>query len=204
MTKPARTPSSAHHFFVDDADPPAKRAILVTAMRLFTTRGLSATSIRDIAAESGFTNPALYRHFESKEALAAHLFEASYRWGATRTASAIEQARSARGKLRALVDVYVAMSTEAPEAMLFVNEHLQELWPASQPRLVGLSLVGQVRALVRAVRDDGVFAISDELATAAVLGTFGQWARALYFGTLPGPAARWREDLYLVVERIVL
>jgi AcrR family transcriptional regulator len=191
-------------FYIDDADPPAKRAILLAAMRLFTTRGLSATSIRDIAGEAGFTNPALYRHFESKEALAAHLFETSYAWMATRTASALRAAHSSRAKLRALVDVSIALSTECPEAVLYVNTHLQELWPASKSKLVGQSLIGQVRALVRAAREGGAYAISDELATAAVLGTFAQVARSLYFETLPGPPSRWREDLVLVVERIVL
>ncbi|MDB5219328.1 MAG: Transcriptional regulator, TetR family protein [Myxococcaceae bacterium] len=205
MEKPShRAPSATTPFYVDDADPPAKRAILVAAMQLFTTRGLSSTSIRDIAAEAGFTNPALYRHFESKEALASHLFETSYLWIASRTAGAVREARGDRAKLRALVDVSVALVTESPEGVLYVNEHLQELWPRSQRRLVGVSLVGQVRALVRAVRGDRAYAIGDELATAAVLGTFAQCARSLYFGTLPGPPSRWREDLHLIVERIVL
>jgi AcrR family transcriptional regulator len=202
--------SASHHgspesaFYLDASDPPAKRAILVAAMHLFTTRGLEATSIRDIAEKAGFTNPALYRHFESKEALAAHLFEVSYRWVATRTSTALRAALPPRERLHALVDVSIALATECPEAVLFVNTHLQALWPASQKRLVGLSLVGQVRALVRAVRGDTAYAIGDEIATAAVLGTLGQWVRALYFGTLPGPPSRWREDLYLVVQRIVL
>jgi hypothetical protein len=116
----------------------------------------------------------------------------------------VRGALTPRERLRALVDVSIALVTESPEAVLFVNTHLQELWPASQKRLAGLSLVGQVRALVRAVRGDNAYAISDELATAAVLGTLGQCARSLYFGALPGPPSRWREDLYLVVERIVL
>jgi AcrR family transcriptional regulator len=36
---------------------------------------LAATSVRDIAEESGFTNPALYKHFVGKKELALHLFE---------------------------------------------------------------------------------------------------------------------------------
>lgn len=191
-------------FYIDESDPPARRAILTAAMKLFTTRGLSATSIRDIAAEAGFTNPALYRYFEGKEALAAHLFEASYRWIAGRTAAAMQAARPGRARLQAFVDASVWLSTEAPEAVLFVNDHLQELWPASRERLVGVSLIAQVRGLVREVRGAEAHPIHDELATVAILGAIAYWARALYFGTLAGPPARWREDLYLVVERLVL
>src|SRR5438034_7729582 len=62
-------------FYISENDPPAKREILRAAMKLFSERGLAATSIRDIAQESGFTNPALYKHFVGKEELALHLFE---------------------------------------------------------------------------------------------------------------------------------
>ena len=66
-------------FYIREEDPPAKRAILRAAMKLFSERGLAATSIRDIAAESGYTNPALYKHFAGKDDLAQQLFEACHR-----------------------------------------------------------------------------------------------------------------------------
>ena len=40
-------------FYIRENDPPAKREILRAAMRLFSEQGLAATSIRDIARESG-------------------------------------------------------------------------------------------------------------------------------------------------------
>ena len=61
-------------FYIREDDPPAKREILRAAMKLFSERGLDATSIREIARESGYTNPALYKHFAGKEELALHLF----------------------------------------------------------------------------------------------------------------------------------
>ena len=54
---------SALPFYLTEDDAPAKREILRAALKLFSERGLAATSVRDIAEESGFTNPALYRHF---------------------------------------------------------------------------------------------------------------------------------------------
>ncbi|APR77021.1 Transcriptional regulator, TetR family protein [Minicystis rosea] len=191
-------------FLVDPADSPAKRAIVGAALRLFTERGLSATSIRDIAEEAGFTNPALYRHFESKDALAAHLFEACYRWIATRTSAALRAVPAGDDKLRAYVGVAVDLSSESPEAVLFVNDHLRELWPGSRTKLIGLSLVTQTRALVREVRGGRPHPISDDLATATLLGALGQWSRELYFHALEGPPSRWREELVHVATRIVL
>ena len=47
--------------------------MLVAARRLFTERGYLGTSMRDIAAEVGLTNAALYYHFPSKEEILAAL-----------------------------------------------------------------------------------------------------------------------------------
>jgi AcrR family transcriptional regulator len=44
-------------------------AVLAAARRLFTARGYDATSMRDVAAEVGITNAALYYHFPGKDAL---------------------------------------------------------------------------------------------------------------------------------------
>src|SRR5215470_7814151 len=70
--------STETDFLLLDADPPSKREILRWALHLFVRDGLCETSIRDIAEASGFTNPALYKFFASKEALALHLFERCY------------------------------------------------------------------------------------------------------------------------------
>ena len=53
----------------------SKERIARTALGLFVEKGLAETSIRDIAAGAGFASEAtIYRHFESKEALAWELF----------------------------------------------------------------------------------------------------------------------------------
>ncbi|MGQ7451850.1 helix-turn-helix domain-containing protein, partial [Streptococcus suis] len=70
-------------FYLSEADPPAKRAIMVAALKLFASRGIDGVTIRDIAKETGYSNPALFRHFKTKDELALLLFEACYR----RTAS---------------------------------------------------------------------------------------------------------------------
>ncbi len=65
-------------FLLAEADPPSKREILRCALSLFVRDGLSETSIRAIARATHYTNPALYKFFPSKEALALHLFERCY------------------------------------------------------------------------------------------------------------------------------
>jgi AcrR family transcriptional regulator len=47
--------------------------LLAAATRLFAERGFRAVSIEDLASEAGVSGPALYRHFDSKEAILADL-----------------------------------------------------------------------------------------------------------------------------------
>ena len=63
----------------EEGAPPAKAAILSAALKLFAAKGIDGVSIRDVAAAAGFTNPALYKHYKSKEAMAGDLFETCYR-----------------------------------------------------------------------------------------------------------------------------
>jgi AcrR family transcriptional regulator len=50
-----------------------KARILATARELFARRGVQQTSLRDIAEQLGITKPALYYHFDSREALVASI-----------------------------------------------------------------------------------------------------------------------------------
>jgi AcrR family transcriptional regulator len=73
--------------------PPAKRALLSEGLKLFASHGVDAVSVRDIARATGFSNPVLFRHFASKEALAAALFETCYR----QLVEALDSAAARRG-----------------------------------------------------------------------------------------------------------
>ncbi len=46
-----------------------RERILDVAERLFASKGLAGTAVRDIAREAGLTAPSLYNHFEGKQAL---------------------------------------------------------------------------------------------------------------------------------------
>lgn len=50
-----------------------RQQLLAGASRLFAERGFRAVSIEDLASDAGVSGPALYRHFESKEAILADL-----------------------------------------------------------------------------------------------------------------------------------
>lgn len=54
-----------------------RNLILEAARRVFEVEGLDGASLRAIAAEAGYTPPALYFHFDSKEAIYAEVLQAS-------------------------------------------------------------------------------------------------------------------------------
>src|SRR3954449_11538655 len=96
-------------FYIGDDDPPAKRHILRAAMKLFSAHGLAGTSIRDIARESGYTNPALYRHFAGKDELAVYLFEHCHRRLWTKCHAAILAGRSFDDKLDGYIGLFLSL-----------------------------------------------------------------------------------------------
>ncbi len=92
----------SHRAAIFDADdPPSKAATLDAALSLFVRHGIDATSVRDIASRSGFTNPAIFKHFDSKSDMALCLFERCYGW--MTTASAPPPKQPVRKPIRALV-----------------------------------------------------------------------------------------------------
>lgn len=56
-----------------DSAPTTRERIPVVALRLFAEKGYEATSMREIAEHLGITKPALYYHFDSKEAIVREL-----------------------------------------------------------------------------------------------------------------------------------
>ena len=56
-----------------DSAPTTRERIPIVALRLFAEKGYEATSMREIAEHLGITKPALYYHFDSKEAIVREL-----------------------------------------------------------------------------------------------------------------------------------
>ena len=52
-----------------------KKDILQAAMKLFAEKGVDGVSVKEIGAEAGVTDAAIYKHFTNKDAVAAEAFE---------------------------------------------------------------------------------------------------------------------------------
>jgi len=56
-------------------NPAVRERLLAEALRLFTSRGFSATTVREIVEAAGVTKPVLYYYFGSKEGLYLEIME---------------------------------------------------------------------------------------------------------------------------------
>jgi TetR/AcrR family transcriptional regulator, repressor of fatR-cypB operon len=174
-------------------------------MKLFSDRGLAATSIRDIADVSGYTNPALYKHFASKEELAVHLFETCHRQIWASCAAALASAKDFDGRVEAYIEQWLELVDEYPEVIAFLSDSARVLWPKAGPAVrqqtmlsLASSLVAQApRTHRRASRVDS------RLVAASLQGTIEQLARMIQVGAVPGPATRWKADLVALFRKAV-
>jgi AcrR family transcriptional regulator len=190
-------------FYIRDDDPPAKREILRAAMKLFSRRGLAATSVRDIAAESGYTNPALYKHYGSKEELALHLFETCHRRVWASCSAAISAETTYESKLRAYVGRWLDLADEHPDVLAFLSDSARTLWPKASPTVRRQTMIGLARTLVAAAPRSRrrSSAIARDVAAASLQGTLAELSRMIQLGVVSGPAARWKDDIVTFFRR---
>jgi AcrR family transcriptional regulator len=101
----------------------AKKKILEAAMELFINKGYHATSISDIAAQSGISKGLLYNYFKGKEELLATMVEARVGEISNVMNQAQEIERPA-GQLNHIIEGAIDNVFEKPEVFRFYL-HLQ-------------------------------------------------------------------------------
>lgn len=197
--------SNSRHFYIREDDAPAKQEILRAAMKLFGERGLAATSIRNIADESGYTNPALYKHFASKEDLALHLFETCHSRMWARFNAAVSSANGFDEKLDGYIGTWLELVDEYPEVVAFLSDSARILWPKASSKVKEKTMIGLARSLVlEAPRPRrGAPAVAPDVAAASLQGTMSELARMLQVGVLEGPAVRLKDDLVAYFRKLV-
>lgn len=181
MTGRTQAVSRNDRTFLSAGDPPSKRAILNAALKLFVSKGYDSTTIRDIAAEAEYTNPAIFKFFATKEALGVYLFERAYRELLTKFEADFEKDGPTEAVLLQWMRTYVALLSDDLESVLFVHDHLTLFWPKVAARFGNKTLFGILRGWIKRGRDEGRIRTSApiEVQIAAVSGFFHQFARMI-------------------------
>src|SRR5262245_32666120 len=103
------------HRFTDTRD-----RIEHAAIGLFVEKGVAETTIKDIAKAVGLSEGALYRHFESKEALVWKAFERHYVAFAATLEALTTREETTRGKLAAMIRGFCDAHDEDPVLFRFL------------------------------------------------------------------------------------
>ena len=137
--------------------PDTKRpAIVAAATSLFASKGIDATSMRDVADAAGVREAAIYRHFRGKEEMAQEIFASWYGWYSRQVQEIVERGDSRPKKLRALVHAEFEASRAHPQEFLYFCENearflrsLPRDFPRVRHELNKMLRKGQARGDVR-------------------------------------------------------
>ncbi len=104
-----------------------KKLIDETALRLFVEKGVTETTIRDIAAAADIAEGTLYRHYASKSELAWELFSKNFVDLALKLDRLQQGRRTLRGKIEAMISQFCAFFDEDPVlfSYLLLTQHGQ-------------------------------------------------------------------------------
>lgn len=133
--------------------------ILVHAMEAFNEQGYHGTSVRHIAGRVGVTVPALYYHYENKQALLATLLETSIRDVLDRCrAAAAEAGDDPLARFCGMVESIVLYMAHR-QGLAFLDTEIRSLEPENRARYVALRdyLQHMLLDTVEAGRAQGVF-----------------------------------------------
>ncbi len=144
-----------------------------TAMRLFVEKGITETTIRDIATEARIAEGTLYRHYTSKDELAWRLFVDNFT-AIGRTLGDIQRGQDGvRDKLSSIIRYFCSVFDR--DAVMFNylflarHQHMLRL----TPRMPNPYLV--IRSVVREGMTGGEIPKADlDLATSMVMGVILQ------------------------------
>jgi AcrR family transcriptional regulator len=170
-----------------------RQRIIEGALRLFAEKGVDAASIRDIAASAAITEPAIYRHFKSKEDLVWEIFWSGYK-SFGETLRAIEPKGSLRERLAAMVETICGLfdRDQALFRFLLLTQHGQLAKITEREKSPVQVLHDQLAAAIKA----GALPQQDaELATSTVFGIVLQAATFRIYGRLDQPLAHYAPSL---------
>ncbi|MBN9289176.1 MAG: hypothetical protein BGO43_10080 [Gammaproteobacteria bacterium 39-13] len=84
------------------------------ALSLFVKKGVAATTIKDIANKAGVAEGTLYRHYESKDELAQHLFSSAYEEVSLQLKNIAQTHPTFEEKIKAMVHFFCEKYDEDP------------------------------------------------------------------------------------------
>ena len=176
--------------------------ILNAALRLFATRGLSATKISDIAAEAGVSHGLVHHYFGSKDEIFVIIVEQALQGSANLMQGALLQTGTPWDRLQSLCEIMLQGIVDRPEYVLLVIQiSVNESIPEKARRLLeeyGALSTQYLASLIQEGQDAGQVVDGDPVLLAE---TFAGCIQGLAIGRFHGRTAG---DQHLPDSQILL
>jgi AcrR family transcriptional regulator len=104
-----------------------REALLAAAARLFAERGYNGVSLEELGAAAGVSGPAVYRHFEGKQALLGALLVGVSEHLSSGGQAVVAAAPDDSAALRALVQFHVDFALSNPDVIRVQGQDLGNL-----------------------------------------------------------------------------
>ncbi|HWB52027.1 MAG TPA: TetR family transcriptional regulator [Stellaceae bacterium] len=163
-----------------------KQKVDRAAVALFAARGVDGVSIADIAAAAGVAQGALYRHYRSKDELAARLFADAYRRTGAELSAIAAAHRQFDARITAMIAHFCALYDADPALFRFLLLAQHDLLPAIDAADVA-PVAAVEAAIADAVARGEIAAVAPAEGAAAVMGIVLQTALFHLYGRLDGP-----------------
>ena len=186
-------------------DPPAKQAVLAAALHLFTRQGVAGTNVRQIAAQAGFTNPIIFKYFDSKEGLARALFERCYEELVGTLFVSVDLEEPFPENIARFVTRYSELLGRTPVIPVFVLTHFRDLAPGLPARLKRRPLNAAFQELLASGKRQ--FYVTEQISVpvlvTCILGILEKVAQAIYHRDLRIDVASLRRELQEVLMALM-
>ena len=179
-----------------------KELIARTALHLFVEKGITETTIRDIASAAGIAEGTLYRHYESKDQLAWELFSSNYLAFARELDRLQEDYDNLRDKLTAMIRQFCTFFDRDPVlfSYLLLAQHaqLKKVTPEMQTAVTVLQKV-----IAQGMAKGEVPEMEVELAAAMVLGVVLEVATFKAYNRITQDLSELSDSLATVCWRVL-
>lgn len=197
------TPGNSRGAVVDQAD--MRESLLETAVEMFSEKGFSGTSIRDIAREHGVSLSNIYYYFSNKEGLWREIMNRSVRSLPGRLRAAIAQADTPRAQLDALIREHLRAGVEHQRELLMLLTEQGQLGEDSSRETLEIQreILEIYTAVLEALSAEG--ALHEGHIRVAVFNILGvvNWHLRWYRADGPLPADTLHQEIINFISRAV-
>ncbi len=181
--------------------PGAKARIEKAALDLFVARGVDAATTREIAAAAGVSEGAIYRHFDSKDELAAAMFLSIH----LRLAKLVREAARSKGGIAeqtaAIVDAYCATADADFPLFTFHLLYAHRFLPT--PAGVENPVDAVEGIIEAAMRRREIARGEPGFIAGMALGIVLQTALQIHYGRIAGPLSHYANDLVIAALAVM-